>query len=335
MRIVDAETFTAAREQLDPIALAGIPQSYERYWLAEDSPYEGSIICALFEHHAEVVARIAILLPKDSQQANFCFYGRRADLSEAQVAAVLRDLVQWLELNQTQTLEGPVEFSTWNANRFVSKQGDYPWFDGEQSMPEYHFHDFIAAGFHTSAQYVSSLVDDLKYSIEVGLSYGVDKAVSQMDIRYFCGEEIITMLPELYDLSAQVFADNYLYTAISYEQFCQLYTPVLDRDCVVILASIEERPVGLAFSYATGHFGLETGSEKQKTAVLKTIGVHPSARQQHVGIGVSYLTHKFWLERGYQRIIHAYMKANNVSSKMSDTYAHDFREYALVKWSGR
>jgi hypothetical protein len=333
MKIVDASTFFKTRDVLDPEGLVGISEAYEQYWLSKESPYRGKIVLGVFESQNKTIARIALLLTEDSHSGKFCFYGRCCDISASAKSQVFKSLGQWLVDNYIESLEGPIEFSSWNANRFVSYKGDCPWFPGEQIMPEYHYHDFIQAGFNSSAEYTSSLVEDLEDSIKIGLAAGVNRALNRLTIQTVYGGEIRKFIPTLHQLSCEIFADNYAYSAITLNDFKSIYEPVLDMDCAVIIASLNMQPVGLAFSYGIGDFSADNNlMSKKKTSVLKTIGVHPSARQQHIGIGISYLTHKLWLERQYQSIIHAYMKTDNASNAMSDTFAKPIREYALVQW---
>jgi hypothetical protein len=333
MKTVDANTFIKARVALDPLGLVSVPVAYESIWMSESSPYKGKLLRLLIEDEQGVMARIAVLLPADGGEANFCFYGRRAELSESKKAEFFNAFHQWLCTNGIVSIQGPIEFSTWHPNRFVCKQGSSPWFPGEQKMPEYAYNDFIQGGFTETAHYSSSLVGDLKLSIDKGLAAGVDRALNTLNIETQTSNNILDILPTLYNLSCVIFAENYAYSPISYKDFKALYQPILALDSVVIVAKIEHRPVAMAFSYNIGAYndGKNTVSPKL-TAVLKTIGVHPSVRQQHIGLGISYLTHKLWFERGFQSIIHAYMKTDNASSTMSASFAEPIREYALVRW---
>jgi hypothetical protein len=333
MKAVDAKAFLDARAALDPAGLAGIPEDYEALWMADNSPYNGSVNRLVFEDEHGVAVRIVVLQPADGSEALFCFYGRREALDAAVLDSFFRSLDEWLRARDIASLQGPIQFSTWHPYRFVCEQGSSPWFPGEQPMPDYGFADFTRAGFLECARFSSTLVDDIEKSIDIGLAMGVDQKLGALCIDTLTGPDIFEILPTLYDLSTAIFQDNYAYSAIAYEEFHALYTSIVALDAVVIVAKFNQLPVAVAFSYNIGPYAADYGEEPKPTSVLKTIGVHPHARNLRIGFGVSYLTHKLWLERGFQQIIHAYMKSDNVSRAMSSHFSRTLREYALLRWS--
>jgi len=333
MKTVDARAFLDARASLDPAGLAGIPEAYESLWMADDSPYNGSVNRLVFEDRRGVAVRIVVLQPSDSGEALFCFYGRRETLDAAVLDSFFRSLDEWLRARGIASLQGPIQFSTWHPYRFVCEQGPSPWFPGEQPMPDYGFANFTRAGFQECARFSSTLVDDIEKSIDIGLAMGVDQKLEALHIDTLTGPDIFEILPTLYDLSAVIFQDNYAYSAIAYEEFHALYASIVALDSVVIVAKLNQLPVGVALSYNIGLYAADDGEEPKPTSVLKTIGVHPDARNLRIGYGVVYLTHKLWLERGFQQIIHAYMKSDNASRAMSSHVSRTIREYALLRWS--
>jgi len=333
MNVVDCAAFMAARDALPPAILDGIPKEYEAHWIADSSPYEGRVDRLVFENEGEIAARICVLRPADGGDTLFCFYGRREDLNEEGRALFFQELKAWFRAEGIETIQGPLEFSTWYPYRFVCEQGNSPWFPGEQPMPDTLYADFVAGGFSDVARYASTLVEDLAQSIDVGLAMGVDKGLAVLQTRAVTGNDIVGMLPALYDLSVNIFRDNYAYSPIGYEQFEALYSRIAALDAAVIVAEDREGPVGMAFSYNIGPYAPSLNDTPELTCVLKTIGVHPRVRKQRIGFGVSYLTHKHWMEQGFQRIIHAYMKSDNVSRAMSSHFGQTLREYALVGWS--
>jgi len=332
MKTVDARSFLHARASMDPVGLAGIPEAYETLWMADDSPYNGKVNRLVFADDSGIAARIVVLQPADGSEALFCFYGRRKDLDAGTRDAFFKSLEQWLDKQGITSLRGPIEFSTWHPYRFVCEQGASPWFPGEQPMPDYGFADFISGGFEECACFVSTLVEDLSRSVDLSLAMGLDKRLGTLGIDTVTGSDILEILPTLYDLSTEIFKENYAYSPISYEEFHQLYARIVALDAVVIVANNDQGPVGIAFSYDIGPYASAHGAEPKLTSVLKTIGVHPRARNQRIGFGISYLTHKLWLERGFQQIIHAYMKSDNASRAMSSHFDQALRQYALVRW---
>jgi len=332
VKTVDAREFLQARQALDPAGLAGIPEAREVLWMADDSAYSGQLDRLVFTDSHGVAVRIAVLQPADGSEALFCFYGRREDLDASTREAFFRSLGQWLDTQGITSLLGPIEFSTWHPYRFVCEQGASPWFPGEQPMPDYGFTDFISGGFEECARFVSTLVGDLKQSVEVCQVMGLEQRLGVLDIDIVTGPDIVETLPTLYALSIDIFKDNYAYSPIPYEEFHQLYTDIAALDAVVIVANDDEGPVGMTFSYNIGPYAPVCAAEPKLTSVLKTIGVHPRARKQRIGFGISYLTHKLWLERGFAQVIHAYMKSDNASRAMSSQFDQALREYALLRW---
>ena len=332
MKTVDAREFLQARQALDPAGLVGIAEACEALWMADDSAYGGQLDRLVFTDGHGVAVRIVVLQPADGSEALFCFYGRREDLDASTREAFFSSLRQWLDTQGIASLLGPIEFSTWHPYRFVCEQGASPWFPGEQPMPDYGFSDFISGGFEECARFASTLVEDLTQSVEVCLAMGLEQRLGALDIDIVTGSDIVEILPTLYQLSLDIFKNNYAYSPITYEEFHQLYAGIAAQDAVVIVANDDEGPVGMTFSYNIGPYAPVCAIEPKLTSVLKTIGVHPRARQQRIGFGISYLTHKLWLERGFAQIIHAYMKSDNASRAMSSQFDQALREYALLRW---
>lgn len=244
-------------------------------------------------------------------------------------AALLRHAAATLATHGCTTVVGPVDGNTWHPYRLVVARGTTPPFFLEPDTPDDWPDHFRAAGFEVLASYSSALVSEVPPPSEA-----MDERARRLEaagyrLRPIDLSRADAELDALYAVSIAAFADNFLYTPISREEFRAQYAailPVVDPR-LVLLAEHDGMVVGYVFLIADLLEVRRTGATT--TAILKTLAVHPA----HGGVGLGGLL----VERGQRaseglgltKVIHALMLESNLSQRISRHYGAPFRRYAV------
>jgi GNAT superfamily N-acetyltransferase len=223
---------------------------------------------------------------------------------------------------------GPMDGSTWRRYRLLTERGDEPTFfmepDNHDDWPGH----FKAAGFGVLAQYYSALCEDLG-------AIPPSPAVAQRLLKHGYTVRPIELarieaeLSALWSLATDAFADNFLYSPISEDEFITLYMPLLPvlRPELVLIAEHGGQAVG---------FGLSVPDVLQAqrgqpidTFVFKTLGVASRMNQRGIGKWIFDCTIQAARGLGLHRAIFALMHADNPSGRLVHPAGRDFRRYAL------
>ncbi len=203
----------------------------------------------------------------------------------------------------------PINGDTWHTYRLMSWSGDEPAFPFEPHNPLWYNDIYAEFGFKPLKSYRSD-----RFSIDVEPPACTDTAFSFRDYRD--GD-----LKLIYDISLHGFDENFLYDDITFEEFCQLYQPILpmiDKELVVI-AEVDNVPVGFMFSFAAGD-----------RLILKTMAVLPEYRS--MGIGAKMFHHILFAgqRKSLRTAIAALIAEGNNSHKIALKYGSEkIRKYTL------
>lgn len=263
--------------------------------------------------------------------------------SRAAAAALLRVACTHLKAAGCTFAVGPLDGSTFRNYRLVTEHAlnggePRPPFLLEPTNPEEWPDDFRAAGFVAWSEYVSdlaplagpdpSLESRTKALAEKGIHLrGLDPAI--FDGTPASTEAFDRELARIYPLVMTAFANNPLFTAISYAEFHAQYAPVrslLSPD-LVALAERDGELVGLLF--ALPDFAQAQRGEAIDTVILKTLAVLPSLSGIGLGSLLTAKVHTQAYHLGYRWAIHALMHVKNRSRRISAHTAQPFRRYTL------
>lgn len=230
-------------------------------------------------------------------------------------------------------LIGPINGNTWNPYRLVTDGFDKPAFALESYTDKAYPGHFEAAGFVSVAEYASSILpckEDFCGSFE-----NLEREVAEKGIRVrnFDHSKVNEELDALYKISVEAFADNFLYSPITKDQFLSLYKPLIDivDEELILIAEKDGIAVGYLFAIANKLLA-PVNSVFNDSLVLKTLARVPGTKEELGGIGL-YLTslcHKRAKAKGFERIIHALYKNDNRSACFSNSQDIEvFRKYNL------
>ncbi|HEU4782751.1 MAG TPA: GNAT family N-acetyltransferase [Ktedonobacterales bacterium] len=225
---------------------------------------------------------------------------------------------------------GPMDGSTYNRYRLVTEPGADPPFFLEPTNPASWPAHFTGNGFAPLAEYYSAVQDHLEATdpripdIERRMSAAgvhvrpLDPAAFERDLR------------GVYPVVAAGFAESLLASPIDEEAFVAQYRP-LESLLVPELAQIaetDERAVG--FLLVVPDWLQAQRGELIDTGIAKTTAVLPDYQRQGLSILLAARAIAAGRALGYTRAIHALIREDNVSRRLSDVYhGRVIRRYTL------
>ena len=228
---------------------------------------------------------------------------------------------------------GPIDGSTWQRYRLVVDRGAEPPFFLEPHNPSDWPRHWALAGFSPCATYRSALNEDLTIE-DPRTGEALQRLLAAgITIRSFDRLDADGELMRLFELSSDAFRANPFYTPIHREQFCAQMRALLPfvRPGLVLLALRHEQVVGFIFA-VPDTLQAQRGL-KVDTVILKSMAVAGECRGMGLGGVLMDLVQRSARGMGFRRAIHALMREDNVSTKISGRYAQTFRRYALFSRS--
>lgn len=272
----------------------------------------------------------------------------RYEASEAVLAAA----VAWLRERGVTTVRGPVNTSTYFPYRFMTEGFEHGAFFLEPYNPPYYPEHWERFGFRACCGYVSAIVDSAAFAQSVKPLYARSVAAGYRSRRFDPGR-FDAELRLMYDLSTAIFAGSWMWQPIGIEEFRSLYSgmrPILDPDLCHFLYE-GEAPIGFVFGLPDVGSAVRAMRGRQgllakwrflsrrrdaRVALLKTFGVLPSHRNGSLALALCYLMHEAAARKGYARTVHALMREDNTSLRMSRRFgAETFKRYALYELEAR
>ncbi|MGE0483461.1 MAG: N-acetyltransferase family protein [Gammaproteobacteria bacterium] len=224
---------------------------------------------------------------------------------------------------------GPMDGNTWRGYRLVSDAGSEPPFFLEPWTPlEWNDH-FRAAGFAAVAGYHSSVTEDLTW-VDPRVPRVADRLRGAgVTLRNLDAARFEAELAAIHALSCVSFAHNFLYTPIARDEFIAQYRPIAQYvdPRLVLLAERDGEMVGFLFAIPDITEAARRG--RVRSAVIKTVAVHPDRRLAGLGAWLAAECHARAAAAGFERIVHALMHDANKSGNISRRYARVLRRYTL------
>lgn len=325
-----------------------------RQELSPEAPFRshGERVHFLAFEGATPLARCTALINRryaeNDELIGFVGYFEAMDRYEAS-AAVLEEAIAWLKSRDIRTIRGPINTSTYQSYRFLTKGFEHGAFFMEPYNPAYYPAHWERFGFKPCRGYASAIVDSQACADRLRWEYAhmIDAGyrARTFDMARFDDE-----LRLMYDLSSRIFSNAWMWRAIAFEEFRAIYSGmrrILDPNLCYFLFK-EQEPAGFVFGlpdYAEAvrtmrgdegllaklRFVARRGSAR--TALLKTFGVVPGRRMGSNALGLCHLFHAAAAAGGYARTIHALMRDDNVSLRMSSRRGGDrLKEYSLYEY---
>jgi hypothetical protein len=225
---------------------------------------------------------------------------------------------------------GPMNGSTWDAHRYTTEESSEPLFLSETIQKNYYNKQWKAAGFSSIAHYISAIDTQMAlYDTAYLEKYKSHLQHHQITIRGIELDDFSNELKKMYVFCCKLFAQNYLYTPISEEQFIKKYTqikPLLQSKYVLLAENKDGQIVSMLLAYA------DVLDPQQKRLIIKTIANSPGKSTA----GATYIMVNQLLEQAHldriTSVVHAFMHQQNVSASISKQYEGKIiRQYCLYQ----
>lgn len=229
---------------------------------------------------------------------------------------------------------GPMDGNTWRRYRWVTDSApDEPPFLMEPTNPPDYPAWWSAAGFESLAIYQSALVTRLD-TTDPRLDRVRERLVRDgVTIRtlspHSTPQRFESELRALHAVSLVSFAQNYLYTPLSADDFVAQYLPYREkiRPEFVFVAEHAGRCVGYMFSIPD--YLRPARGQPLDTLILKTAAILPGRAYAGLGALLAEMTHHAARAAGFTRVIHALALEDNPVTNITARHGSVIRRYAL------
>lgn len=311
----------------------------------------GEMVHVLAFEGREPVARCSAIINRryqdEGEPLGFIGFFEAHD-SFAAAEEVLGEAVQWLRSRGIRQVRGPINASTYQPYRFMTQGFDQDPFFLEPYNPSCYPVFWERFGFKVCREYVSSMTDSQATADQLVREHQRTKAAGYTT-RPFNLERFDDELRLMFDLSTRSFSGAWMWRPIEFSEFQEQYggmRAILDPALCLFMFKGEE-PVGFIFGLpdvgpairvmrgerdwgAKLRFALKRN--QVKTALLKTLGVVPGRRMGSQALALCHLFHVAAAQRGYAQTVHALMREDNTSLRMSGHRGGEpFKRYALYQ----
>jgi len=263
------------------------------------------------------------------------------------VAALFDEALAWLRSQRVGTIVGPMDGDTWHKYRFNVGPWDEPPFLMEPFQPPYYGELWQAYGFVPVEHYYSKRVDDAR-AAATALEPARQRVDAQgFQLRSYRPDRYEDELRLLYQLSLEVFAENYLYEPIEWEEFRQLYDPL--RQLIVpqllwFATAPDGTPAGFLFATIDWQLAAAAASRRSgllaklafawyrgraKAVNLKSLGVVPQHRRSGLGSALMQRGYEATTRLGYRRANLCLIREGNPSGGLDGGLGTLTRRYVL------
>ncbi len=346
------EAFLALPYRLHRGDPAWIPpfRSAMRAQLAPEAPFtrHGDWVHFLAYEGKVPLARCSAMINRRYEPGlGFIGYFEAADRYDAS-EAVLASAVDWLRERAVTTIRGPLNTSTYFPYRFMTEGFEHGAFFLEPYNPRHYPEHWERFGFRPVCSYTSSIVDSADFAAQTQRHHARAMAAGYR-ARPFDRTRFDAELKLMYDLSSAIFAGSWMWRPVEFSEFQSLYTGmrgIMDPDLCHFLFQ-GDTPVGFVFGlpdYAPAIRAMN-GSQslwakirflmkrhETPAALLKTFGVLPSHRNGSLALALCHLMHDAAARKGYAKTVHALMREDNTSLRMSQRFGgQTLKSYALYE----
>jgi L-amino acid N-acyltransferase YncA len=244
---------------------------------------------------------------------------------DASSVQLLDDACKVLLENKCTLAVGPMDGSTWNRYRFVSRSDCRPAFFLEPQNPSFFPEHFHKAGFREIAKYHSAYAKNVRVAKSHTSTLAQRMHNEGVRFRTLDLSNYESELKKIYGVCIESFANNFMFTPISEESFLALYKPLkaFVEPKLVLIAEVDGKIVGFNFCLP------DHSASDEKTMIVKTLARCNDRKYAGLGKLMLAMSHNNAADLGYGAVIHALFHEQNKSSTLSGELAETFRDYSL------
>lgn len=245
---------------------------------------------------------------------------------EVAVNLLFTQLKELAQKRNVHYLIGPMNGSTWEQHRLNTKQTQF--FFTEYQHLAYYKDLFLENNFETIAHYYSNKSYDILANQEKANLYNESLTSIGVKIRNIDMQNFDNEMKVVYAFCLKAFANNFLYTPISWELFYSKYKNIqhLFNPQYILLAEYEGNMVGFLFAIHDYY------NTNEKSIIVKTVARNPDEKFNGLAFVLGDLLQKQAQNDGYVSLIHAFIHEKNKSAQYSKNNfsGSDFNEYELL-----
>lgn len=260
-------------------------------------------------------------------------YFESAERYEA-TEAVLSEALDWLRAKGVKTVRGPINTSTYHPYRFMIEGFDQGTFFLEPYNPRYYPAFWERFGFNVCCYYFSAIVGSQECADNLTREYDRVKA-SGLTFRPFDPTCFEDELRRMYDISTTIFDGAYMWRPIEFDEFRNLYGGMKQLMVPELSYFLMDGETHVGFVFGMPDYGpairamagkrgwgakarFALARPRCRVATLKTFGVVPGRRQGANALALCYMVQASAARLGYEQTIHALMREDNTSLRMSE-----------------
>ena len=242
---------------------------------------------------------------------------------------ILTEAEKILRQNGCSIAVGPMNGNTWRTHRFVSWSDGSPFFMLEPNTAAEYLRWWLSDGYTSLAEYSSSRVDLLELS---NISAAVSERLRRNGVvtRGINVNELEQELESIHDVCLESFRENFLYVAMSRDEFTSRYKALarfISPDYVRV-AECEGNVCGFVFSIPDTA-AIREGREA--ALIVKTLAVLPIRNYAGLGSLMVEEVQAAALKNGLRTAIHALQRDDNSSRRITNRHKGSvFRKYMML-----
>ena len=232
------------------------------------------------------------------------------------------------------TIIGPLNGTTWNTYRYVTKTGNRKPFLMEPWNEGYYVELFQKTGFNPLANYISTIMENMNPVKRENLSKKIEKIkkfdyYKDIKVKSAENENILEILNKVYDLTIQAFKNNFLYSELEREIFIKMYMRYEDKIVKKFFKTLYLKDELIGYVFGIPDYAELQYKGKIETMILKTIAVSPKYNGKGMGYILIDELVKEAEKSGYKNVIYALMYEKNISKNIGLLLGDELRRYTL------
>ncbi len=294
----------------------------------------------LAHRDGRAVGRVGAVDPAKFPGMGYVGFFEVIDDDREAAASLLEAATGWLRARGLERALGPVDRNTWYAYRFwVDVDSDFPPNGNEEPYawepwtPPSYVGFFTAAGFTEAKRFHSLGYDSVPGLTMVEQDAIVRPALTRALAAGYRFEHFAddweAVMRELFPLLTDVFAENFLFEEIGWEEYHELFSDIPKRADI--------RPSLWVYAPDGSKCGFEIAIVDRGGVGLKTSGLLPGHRGAGLSIAMVAFTSAWALANGYEKAIAPLFAAGGSSSRMRRSaldpalsWRHDYALFQLV-----
>ena len=247
---------------------------------------------------------------------------------------IFDELFKELKKDGIELIIGPLNGTTWNTYRYVTKTGNRKPFLMEPWNEGYYVELFQKTGFNPLANYISTIMENMNPVKRENLSKKIEKIkkfdyYKDIKVKSAENENILEILNKVYDLTIQAFKNNFLYSELEREIFIKMYMRYEDKIVKKFFKTLYLKDELIGYVFGIPDYAELQYKGKIETMILKTIAVSPKYNGKGMGYILIDELVKEAEKSGYKNVIYALMYEKNISKNIGLLLGDELRRYTL------